>query len=51
MIYLAIGGWVMAIFFLIAYLAAQFKLDDYRADSEVMRKLRARYPDDFKDLL
>lgn len=39
----AIVGWVMAGMFMVFMLLAISKLDDYRVDSEVLRRLSQRY--------
>lgn len=42
---LAVFGWALAIMFGYFYIMAQNKLDDYRTDSQVLRKLMAKYGD------
>ena len=46
---IGISGWLLAAVFGYAYLKAQFMLDSYRTDSEILRKLRQRY--DLEDVI
>jgi hypothetical protein len=46
---IAISGWLLAALFGYAYLKAQFMLDNYRTDSEILSKLRQRY--DLEDII